>query len=344
MDLAVFMRANVGMPAQKAAMFAAEMAERLAELHADRWVLGSLEAGVRVESAEGRPRPVIVAPGRPDGWTGWAEDVRGVGVLLVRLLGAPIVAGQSVPPRPATVPERLWDVVVGCLSGDPHSRPTAAVLARQLRDTTRDLLLGVTAMTAPATRPAELSPPSAPSARAPSAPEFRLADAAPPDYVPAPSADQSRQADIAPRRRGRVLAAIAAAVVLAVGAAAVVVLGSSRARGGVRSPPATAPTRSRVPPIEVCLPSDCAAKVTFRPNGDQLVVCDTKEDSLSAAAFYTRADVSGERAVWATEGKGTCVTDSLHMPEGVKITFKVCTGDRPTNRIARCTDPVTGTT
>jgi serine/threonine-protein kinase len=74
-----------------------------------------------------------------------ACDVYAAGITLYELLTglrpfsgevAAILHGhlETVPARPDGVPSRLWTLMSACLSKDPGARPSAAVLARALRD------------------------------------------------------------------------------------------------------------------------------------------------------------------------------------------------------------------
>jgi serine/threonine protein kinase len=74
-----------------------------------------------------------------------ACDVYAVGITLYELLtGLRPFSGEvvailhghleTVPTRPDGVPGRLWTLMSACLSKDPGARPSAAVLARALRD------------------------------------------------------------------------------------------------------------------------------------------------------------------------------------------------------------------
>jgi serine/threonine-protein kinase len=88
-----------------------------------------------------------------------ACDVYAVGITLYELLtGVQPFTGQAVaimrshldaaPSRPDGMPGRLWALVSDCLSKDPGTRPSAAVLARALRD---PALLRETAQAGPPT-------------------------------------------------------------------------------------------------------------------------------------------------------------------------------------------------
>jgi hypothetical protein len=89
--------------------------------------------------------------------------------------------------------------------------------------------------------------------------------------------------------------------------------------------------------------SDCAARVTFQPVGDHLIVCDVKKDGSSAVALYTRPDVPGEKQVGADRGNGTCFDENLDLPAGAKIVYRACTGHRPQKLILGCGQRVTDT-
>jgi hypothetical protein len=141
--LRAFLQQDAPLAPQNAALFAADLAEQVAALHAEGRKPGPLENGVRVETGGGRARPVIVESEIETEPHRQLDDVWVLGSLLADLLGAPMTPDRSPPPRPDNVPDALWSQVGAALATDPSARPTAAVLARQLRDTARDLLLGV---------------------------------------------------------------------------------------------------------------------------------------------------------------------------------------------------------
>jgi hypothetical protein len=81
-------------------------------------------------------------------------------------------------------------------------------------------------------------------------------------------------------------------------------------------------------PATVCTPSGCAGKAYFVANGEHLFVCDEKSDAYGVIAVYTRTDVPGQSNEAANRnGYGTCIDHDMNMPEGAKITFKVCLAD-----------------
>jgi hypothetical protein len=289
------------------------VAEQLAALHAEGRTHGPLAAGARVEHDGRYARPVL---GPPAGQASPADDVRELGVLLSSLLRANL----SGPPD--GVPVALWSLVQACLQPDPAARPSAAVLARRLRDVARDLLLGMAPWPSPG-----------------SAPVVAGGGAPVPDYVPREEVASEPAGSVRAgrdRRRWLLIGSAAVAVLLAGVGATFAMRGTSSPNGGAEPP-------SQAPPIEVCLPPDCAAEGTFRAVGEHFVACDQKADGMSAVLLYRRADKPDETAVWASKGQGTCEDHDADIPEGTEITFKVCTGERDQNRIVRCGEPVTGT-
>jgi serine/threonine protein kinase len=131
-----YLRLHTPLAPQHAALFAADLADQLAALHAAGRAHGPLDAVVRVETAGGRARPVIVESGAPALPYKGSDDVRAVGMLLARLLGAQ-TASEEAPPRPDNVPGVLWSLITACLDADPALR--VADLARRLRDAAREL-------------------------------------------------------------------------------------------------------------------------------------------------------------------------------------------------------------
>jgi hypothetical protein len=142
-DLHDFVVASAPMPPPEAAWFGAILAEHLAWLHADGRRVGSFDSDVRVDDVDGRAVPVVVATAPPATWDGGVGDIQAVGELLVGLLGVSTLPAQWEDLPDDGPPDALWSVALGCLDIDPGRRPSAAVLARQLRDVGRYLQLGV---------------------------------------------------------------------------------------------------------------------------------------------------------------------------------------------------------
>lgn len=90
------------------------------------------------------------------------------------------------------------------------------------------------------------------------------------------------------------------------------------------------------PPVTLWESSAHHANATFTPATDVLQACDKYEDGYSSLAVYTRTDVAGEKLLWASGGNGTCASTPLKLLPGAKITFKVCTADKPTNKRIAC--------
>jgi hypothetical protein len=321
-SLRAFVDARAPLAAQRAALFTADLADQIAARHAEGVVQGALADSVRVRSVDGDERPVLGRPARsgsPDG------DVKELGLLLAALLGVTGPAPDT--PAPPGVPDPLWTVVTDAVDADRARRPPAAVLARRLRDATRDLLLG------------EVRWPSA---------------VAPPDYVPGPDDAGEPDDAPAPARRHRLVLLTIGPVVLVVLVAVIVyaVVGDSGASGGdAGSPPPGSPgssgpvgsSASAGPSVQACLNPNCVAQVVFRADTDQFSVCDKAKDGLSALAVFSRANQQGERSIWASNGEGTCVNQRVEVQAGTRITFKACTADRPQNRLVACSEPVTAT-
>ncbi|GII55860.1 hypothetical protein Pth03_42490 [Planotetraspora thailandica] len=133
-----YLRTHPPLAPGQAAVFAADLAEQLAALHAAGRAHGPLDTAVRVENSGGRDRPVVVAsaavpygeaPAVPQEE---ADDVQAVGTVLAGLLGArPEGAALS---RPGQTPGDLWSLVTASLDPDPAVRPALADLALRLRD------------------------------------------------------------------------------------------------------------------------------------------------------------------------------------------------------------------
>ncbi|HEY9474919.1 MAG TPA: hypothetical protein VIS06_13835 [Mycobacteriales bacterium] len=93
--------------------------------------------------------------------------------------------------------------------------------------------------------------------------------------------------------------------------------------------PSSQPSPTPPPPPTVCTSDgSCAGKAYFVANGEHLWVCDRIADGYGAVAQYTRTDVplQNNEAV-NSGGAGTCIDHNMNMPEGAKITFRVCLKD-----------------
>ncbi|MEV4753527.1 hypothetical protein AB0J86_00185 [Micromonospora sp. NPDC049559] len=142
LDMRTYLERYAPLAPGAAAAFGRELAERLAERHADGRVQGPVESIlVDVDEADGTASPVLTDPDpgpepgpAPAGWAP-ADDVFCVGVVLAYLLGSGLTPQGEAPPRPATVPEPLWSLVAEALRPDPVARPAAAALAERLGET-----------------------------------------------------------------------------------------------------------------------------------------------------------------------------------------------------------------
>ncbi|GII33383.1 serine/threonine protein kinase [Planotetraspora mira] len=161
-----YLRSHTPLAPRQAALFVADLAGQLAALHAEGKAHGALDAGVRVETADGHTRPVIVASGMPAGRTGRPDDVRAAGMLLAHLLGSQSDVESGAPQRAGNVPDVLWSLITACLEPDPAGRPTAANLARRLGDAATDLaqpaLTGAPLSSGPTADGGDSSPASVP--------------------------------------------------------------------------------------------------------------------------------------------------------------------------------------
>lgn len=95
--------------------------------------------------------------------------------------------------------------------------------------------------------------------------------------------------------------------------------------GTATSIPTSSNPKPAPPPPTACTPKGCAAKAYFVAYGDHLYVCDESGDGYGAIAQYTRTDYPGQNNDAVNKnGQGTCVDHNMNMPEGAKITFRVC--------------------
>jgi serine/threonine-protein kinase len=172
-DLKKYLASRTRLDASEAGLLVAEVAEGLAVAHSAGIVHRDIKpANVLLEQADGGLRPLLTdfgiariadAPSvtrthqvvgtpyylAPEVVAGKkaspAADVYAAGVMLYELItGHPVFRGpdavsvfrqhmNTIPERPAEIPLRLWPVVGACLVKEPDARPSALVLAAQLR-------------------------------------------------------------------------------------------------------------------------------------------------------------------------------------------------------------------
>jgi hypothetical protein len=378
LSLRMFLHRHGRLPPVQAALFAAGIADQLAACHAGGRSWGPLNPDtLHVDVRGQRPHALLARPAQPHAQVGGctpADDVRAMGLLLAGLLGA----GAGEAPRPAGVPDVLWAPVADCLATEPDAQPPAAQLARRFRQCARDLLLtgdltGGPEPPEPASAPAYLPgppPPAAPANRsrrrgsllvvsataasivlalvgitfAVTRQGFPLSTTRAAATAPAPPATPAPQ----PRTESPAPAQPTA------GAPP-----PPPAPGGQpppAPPPPAPPPPQNAPPqtterppagpptTSACAPDGCPARATFVAQGDHLDVCDNKADGHGTVAQYTRSDVPGQNnEAWDHDGAGTCTDQNMNMPEGAKITFKVCVADFNPRKILSCSGAVTAT-
>lgn len=89
--------------------------------------------------------------------------------------------------------------------------------------------------------------------------------------------------------------------------------------------PSPKPSPTAAPPTVCTSDGHCAGKAYFVADGEHLWVCDQLADGHGVVAQYTRTDVPGQNnEAVNTGGAGTCIDHNMNMPEGAKITFRVC--------------------
>ena len=172
-DLKKYLASRSRLDPAEAGLLVAEVAEGLAVAHSAGIVHRDIKpANVLLEQAEGGLRPLLTdfgiariadAPSvtrthqvvgtpyylAPEVVAGKkatpSADVYASGVMLYELItGHPVFRGpdavsvfrqhmNTVPERPAEIPTRLWPVIAACLDKEPEARPSALVLAAQLR-------------------------------------------------------------------------------------------------------------------------------------------------------------------------------------------------------------------
>jgi serine/threonine-protein kinase len=172
-DLKKYLAGRGRLEPAEAGLLVAEVAEGMAVAHSAGIVHRDIKpANVLLEQADGGLRPLLTdfgiariadAPSvtrthqvvgtpyylAPEVVAGKkatpAADVYAAGVMLYELItGHPVFRGpdavsvfrqhmNTVPERPAEIPQRLWPVIAAALVKEPEARPSATVLAAQLR-------------------------------------------------------------------------------------------------------------------------------------------------------------------------------------------------------------------
>ena len=172
-DLKKYLAGRGRLESAEAGLLVAEVAEGMAVAHSAGIVHRDIKpANVLLEQADGGLRPLLTdfgiariadAPSvtrthqvvgtpyylAPEVVAGKkatpAADVYAAGVMLYELItGHPVFRGpdavsvfrqhmNTVPERPAEIPQRLWPVIAAALVKEPEARPSATVLAAQLR-------------------------------------------------------------------------------------------------------------------------------------------------------------------------------------------------------------------
>ena len=172
-DLKKYLAGRGRLEPEEAGLLVAEVAEGMAVAHSAGIIHRDIKpANVLLEQADGGLRPLLTdfgiariadAPSvtrthqvvgtpyylAPEVVAGKkatpAADVYAAGVMLYELItGHPVFRGpdavsvfrqhmNTIPERPAEIPSRLWPVVAAALVKEPEARPTALVLAAQLR-------------------------------------------------------------------------------------------------------------------------------------------------------------------------------------------------------------------
>ncbi|GAA1981337.1 serine/threonine-protein kinase [Catenulispora subtropica] len=172
-DLKKYLAGRGRLAPDEAGLLVAEVAEGMAVAHSAGIVHRDIKpANVLLEQADGGLRPLLTdfgiariadAPSvtrthqvvgtpyylAPEVVAGKkatpAADVYAAGIMLYELItGHPVFRGpdavsvfrqhmNTVPERPAEIPQRLWPVIAAALVKEPEARPSAPVLAAQLR-------------------------------------------------------------------------------------------------------------------------------------------------------------------------------------------------------------------
>jgi hypothetical protein len=102
------------------------------------------------------------------------------------------------------------------------------------------------------------------------------------------------------------------------------------------------PTEDAVSATAVYTSYIIGAYVTFNSYGDHFVVQDERADGHSAVAQIYNPNTGNYSYCWNNRGAGTSVDCNRDFPEGIRISFRACTGESSTGRLVACASSWTG--